>query len=81
MRTPRSLGGPSSRPPGPVVNCKSTSPALIEMFEMASRSTRLVFQMERGRPAIALSKASVMARGVFLRAEFQRRDWIDAWSC
>ena len=75
------LGGPSSRPPGPVVNSKSMLPALIEMLEIASLSTRLVFQLERGKPAMAFSKAVVMERGIFLRAMFQRRDWIDTWSC
>lgn len=75
------LGGPSSRPPGPVVNSKSMSPALMEMFEIAWLSTRLVFQLERGKPAIALSKALVMEGGIFLRAVFQRRDWMDTWSC
>ncbi len=43
------------------------------LLDIASLSTRLVFQLERDEPAIALSKASVMECGIFLRATFQRR--------
>lgn len=71
------LGGPNSSLPSPVVNSKSMSPALTEMFEIASLSIREVFCLEPGKPAIASSKALVVESEIFLRAWLGSEEGLD----